>query len=524
MTQLNADQQAVIKESDGARCCLAGPGSGKTTTMVDFIRQLVDAGVRPSDIRAITFSKEMALTLEKRLGMKGIVSTFHSLGYAICSQINRKPVEPELRFRLMCRLMKKWGTDYHELDQFISKMRRERISPKDAIDISDEYSLARAYAEYETVRESQGWMDFDSMLADSVQMLEDPQARAKWQARYLIVDEAQDTDNLQWRMMQLMSEKYGNITVVGDPGQAIYQFRGAQPENITNFQQWFPQGRYYYLGLNYRSTQTIVNFVRENTPPDLPPELVSRMLPARNEQGSAIGMRMYWQDEDEAEAALVRATRDPLNSIILARTNHWVGLLQRVCGRHKVRYHLLGKTSFWKQAEVRKAVDALKAYPTMSLEVALNVALPELMRKYDVDDRTERDNDALENLKSLRDYNKDFARVADFVTYANKMMHRRNDPYGVTLSTVHQAKGGEWKNVFIVGANAKGFPHQKGDPREEHRIYYVAISRAIENLRISFSGTPSPYLRKYLSDAILDRLREKATEVERLQEQQKLFV
>jgi len=103
------------------------------------------------------------------------------------------------------------------------------------------------------------------------------------------------------------------------------------------------------------------------------------------------------------------------------------------------------------------------------------------------------------------------------------MMHRRNDPKGVSISTVHQAKGGEWKNVFIVGANAKGFPHAKGDPLEEKRIYFVAISRAVDYLRISFAGTPSPYLRKYLSDEILDALREKAKEIDRLQTQHKLF-
>src|ERR1700679_1107879 len=103
------------------------------------------------------------------------------------------------------------------------------------------------------------------------------------------------------------------------------------------------------------------------------------------------------------------------------------------------------------------------------------------------------------------------------------MMHRRNDPRGVSISTVHQAKGGEWRNVYIIGAKAGGFPHAKGDPIEEERIYFVAISRAIDYLRISFAGTPSPYLRKYLTEEILDKLREKATEVEHLEEQSKLF-
>lgn len=526
MTELNVDQQGIIDSPDGPRSVVAGPGSGKTATMVAFINTLIESGVSPSEIRAVTFSKEMAGALEKRAGVKGVVSTFHSLGYLICSEVERKPVEPELRYRLMCRLCKKWGLDYKELDHFIAKMRRANVSPTEAMESGEyEYGYASAYVMYENTRAAEGWMDFDSMLRDSVDMLEkNPQCRARWQPKYMIVDEAQDTDDLQWRMMQLMTEKHGNITVVGDPNQAIYGFRGAKPDNITNFEQWFPAGKKFYLGLNYRSTQNIVDFVRENAPEDTPKELLDRMKAARNVKGAPISLKMYWSDDAEAESALALAQKDPLNSIILARTNRMVGLLERLCNRYSIRYHLMGKSGFWKQNEIRKAVEALKDYPTMSTEVAFNLTLPHLESKYAVEDRTERDNDALENLKVIRLIGKDFRMAKDFCVYANKMMHRRNDPKGVSISTVHQSKGGEWRNVYVIGANAKGFPHTKGDPTEEKRIYFVAISRAIDMLRISFAGTPSPYLRKYLTDEILDKLREHATDVDRLQEQHKLFV
>jgi superfamily I DNA/RNA helicase len=525
MVELNAGQQAVITDYRGARSVVAGPGSGKSTTMVELIRSLLSVGVSASEVRAVTFSKEMASALEKKLNIKGIVSTFHSLGYLICSETERKPVEPELRHRLMCKLVRKWGADYKELDGFIASMRRANISPADAIDNCEIPSgLSRAYAEYEQVRAQEGWMDFDSMLRDSVNLLENNlQARGRWQPKYLIVDEAQDTDDLQWRMMQLMSERHGNITVVGDPNQAFYGFRGAKPDNITNFQQWFPNGKKFYLGRNYRSTQTIVNFVRENAPDDTPAELLSQMQAARNVKGVPIGLKMYWSDDAEAESALKLSQKDPLNSIILARTNRMVGLLERLCARYNIRYHLMGKSGFWKQNEVRKAVEALKQYPLISTEAGLNLTLPGIESKYAVADRTEHDNDALENLKTLRRYGKDFRMAKEFVVYANKMMHRKNDPRGVSISTVHQAKGGEWRNVYLIGANAKGFPHPKGDPKEEKRIYFVAISRAIDMLRISFAGTPSLYLRRYLIEEILDKLREKATEVDKLQEQHKLF-
>ena len=221
--ELDADQQAVVIDFQGARSVVSGPGSGKTTTMVELVHNLLQSGISPSDVRAVTFSKEMAIVLERRIGVKGVASTFHSLGYLICSETERKPVEPELRHRLMCKLVRKWGLEYKELDNFIARMRRENINPDACAECGDySYSAASAYGEYERVRAQEGWMDFDSMLADAVQALEKKTVRIRWQPKYLIVDEAQDTDDCQWRMMQLMAERHGNITVVGDPNQAIW--------------------------------------------------------------------------------------------------------------------------------------------------------------------------------------------------------------------------------------------------------------------------------------------------------------
>ena len=813
--QLNPEQQAIANDFDGPRVCLAGPGSGKTSTIVALIHNLINHGVPASQIRAVTFSNKMAETLAEKIGIEGIASTLHSLGYEICSDGNRKPVDKEAQYRLMLKLIRAWKLDYHEFAQFLSRMRREGIAPQDSLESGEfDYGMCRAYVMYEKARAEEGWMDFESMLRDAVDILENPERRRKWQVRYLIVDEAQDTDNChpagtlirklvgthwgpghkarweevpietlqdgdavvswsrrratltadpqpitigkrqfigslvqvtcgaktveatpdhkfyvtlngseqgtyvvylmhrsdlgfrvgqcamrynrqskkqresmpglgtrfteeraergwilrvcqtkeesvaweqiyscnfgipyatygdktysspfrkrnarmsavifsstkargkdclesegldfnyplyeraetgqerkspsqryfvttacnlrpeimslpstdqfqqdvitavtrrpysglvyslnvpkhhtyvanglvvkncQWRMMQLLTEEHGNITVVGDPGQAIYGFRGAAPENITDFEQWFPGGRTLYLGRNYRSTRRIVKFIRENTPPGTPQELRDRMEAAREEEGAAVAVRMYWELDGEVESALALAQKDPLNSIILARTNHVVGVVERICHQNKIKYHLLGKTSFWKQSEILRALEALKPFATSTTLAAMNMALPAVDAKYAVDDRTERDNDALANLKILRTYAEEHPQTQEFLVYANKMVHRRNDARGVTISTVHQAKGGEWKNVYVVGANADGFPHKKGDALEEARIFYVAISRPIDYLRISFSGTPSPYLRKYLTEEILDKLAEHAHEIEHLQVQGGLF-
>ena len=103
------------------------------------------------------------------------------------------------------------------------------------------------------------------------------------------------------------------------------------------------------------------------------------------------------------------------------------------------------------------------------------------------------------------------------------MLHRRNDPKGVTISTVHQAKGGEWKNVFIIGAKQGCMPHKNGDILEEERIFFVAISRAIDRLRISWAGTPSQFLDQDLTEEIKDKLLEKVGEVDKFECQEMLF-
>jgi len=521
--ELNPEQLAVVSEFDGARCLLACPGAGKTSTLVALIKRMLDSGIPASEIKAVTFSNSMAKVLADRIGVDGIASTFHSLGYAICSEGGRKPVEPELRYRLMIKLVKQWRLDYHEFDNFLARMRREGITPENSLNDENDYGMCRAYAMYEKERAEAGWIDFGAMVADALVLLENPEIRARWSPRYLIADECQDTSDDQFKMLQFLSEKHGNITCTGDASQAIYSFRGAEPDNLLNFQKYFPNSKTLFLTCNYRSTRRIVKFIRENTPPGTPEELRERMVAARNEEGERIGMKMYWQLDDEAEAALVLAQKDPLHSIVLARTNHVVGVLERICAQNKIKYHLLGKTSFWKQAEISKALEALKPFATSLTEMAMNMALPALEAKYAVDDRTERDNDALANLRILRTYAKEHPQTREFLAYANKMVHRRNDARGVTLSTVHQAKGLEFNRVFIVGANADGFPHKKGEPLEEARIWYVAISRAADTLRISFSGTPSPYLRKYLTEEILGKLAETAHEVERLQIQGGLF-
>jgi DNA helicase-2/ATP-dependent DNA helicase PcrA len=354
------------------------------------------------------------------------------------------------------------------------------------------------------------------MIRDAVNLLEDVAVRARHQWKYVMADECQDTDDLQFRLLQLITEKHGNVLCVGDPGQSIYMFRGANPENLTEFTKWFPKGRYLYLGKNYRSTHTITQFVRENYPIQTP--LQDRLLPARGSIGEPVEFRAFNSEQDEAESAVASAQRDPLNSAILARTNRMLGPIENFCIENNIKYTLLGRSGFWKQSEITRAIEKLKPFSHLKTEAAMSIAMPGIERHYQVEDATEEDNDALENLRTLREISRKFPACQDFVRYANRASHAKRNK-GITISTVHQAKGTEYTNVFLIGCRDGMIPHSKGEGGEEKRIFFVAISRASDRLRISFVGTPSPFVRRYLTPEILASLQENVGKVERLQKQ-----
>lgn len=521
--ELNPDQQIVVNSHNGAYCCLAGPGSGKSTALIARYRSIVEkTGIKPL---CLTFTAEAATNmLKKANGAKENFRTFHSLGWHICSQERgRLPFEPELRNRLLYRLMRKYGLEYKDLTAFISKTRHNSITPEQALeeDGTWKYGFPQAYAEYEKERLKAGWIDFDSMLVDSLNLLENPEVRAKYQQQYVMADEVQDTDNISWRVLQLLTEKHGNILVVGDVNQSIYAWRDAVPENLTNFTRWFSKGKFLYLGVNYRSTKSITNFVRENAPVNTP--LNEKMLPARTVTGEPIEFRTFNSEQEEIESAVSIAQRDPLNSAILARTNQLLGPVEKFLIENKLPYHLLGRSGFWRQSEITRAVEKLKPFAHLKTEAAMSIIMPGLESHYQVEDATEEDNDALENLRTLREISRKFKTCQDFVQYANRAAHAKRSK-GITISTVHQAKGCEWVNVFLIGARDGMIPHSKGEWGEEKRIFFVAISRAIDRLRISFVGTPSPFFQRYLTPEILASLQENVGKVERLQKQFNLLV
>ena len=511
----NSEQQAVIDLREGRVVLTAGPGSGKTATLIARYRALVESGVSPKNILCVTFTKEAANEMERRAG-KGNFKTFHSYGYSVLSAERGKlPLDPDLRNRLLYRLVKQLGVDYKDLVSYMARQRRAGINCVQAMQgvNRSEWRYARAYGEYELSKRAAGWIDFDDMICDTLELLENPEVAERHQWEHVMADECQDTDDLQFRLLQLITKRAKSVLCVGDPGQSIYMFRGAKPENMTTkFTQWFPGGREMFLGTNYRSTHTITKYVRENYPIVTP--LRDKLQPARETIGAPIEYRYFQTPFAEAESAVVGANRTPLDSAILARTNHALAALENYCDENSIPYQLLGKSGFWKQAEIARTVEKLKPHSAQNVARAFAAVMPALEAHYMAEDRTPEDNYALANVRKLREIAQaKFTSTHEFIVYATRRRVLKPSKKGITLSTVHQAKGCEWEHVFIIAAQHDHMPHvkaleQPGGFDEEKRIWFVAISRAIDNLRISWSGQMSRFVRPYVNDAELAQLLE----------------
>jgi superfamily I DNA/RNA helicase len=526
----NPEQQAVIDFREGRVVLLSGPGSGKTATLIARYQSLVASGVSPRNILVVTFTKEAANELERRAG-KGNFKTFHSYGYSVLSAEKGKlPLDPDLRHRLLFRLTKQFGVDYKELAAYMSRIRRQRTPPGDTIYGSRgaTYRYARAYQEYEVAKRAAGWIDFDDMICDTLDLLENPEVAERHQWEHVMADECQDTDDLQFRLLQLITKRAKSVLCVGDPGQSIYMFRGAKPENMTNFQKWFPDGKEMFLGINYRSTHTITKYVRENYPIETP--LKEKLQPARETVGVPIDYRLFHTESSEAESAVVGANRLPLDSAILARTNHALAVVENYCDEHSIPYQLLGKSGFWRQTEIARTVEKLKPHAAQNVTRAFAAVMPALEAHYMSEDRTPEDNYALQNVRKLREIAQaKFTSTHEFIIYATRRRVLKPSKKGITLSTVHQAKGTEYRNVYVIGARHDHMPHAKaleqpGGFDEEKRIWFVAISRAIDYLRISWHGQMGSFVRRYVDDDMLAKLLEQAAGPrERLNPQGGLF-
>jgi ATP-dependent DNA helicase UvrD/PcrA len=609
LADLNPAQREAVIATEGPLLVIAGAGSGKTRVLTYRVAHLINAvGAQPNEILAITFTNkaagEMRERLERLLGRSGRglwILTFH----AACGRILRREAQ-RLGYRSNF-------TIYDQADQIrlvkqcLEELERDpkRFTPrgihnqishaKDRLIQPDEYSnqvqsfydqtVADVYQLYQRRLFASNAVDFDDLLMLTVDVLERfPEAREKWQKafRYILVDEYQDTNHAQYRLLQLLALQHRNVCAVGDPDQSIFAFRGADINNILDFERDFPGTRTIALEQNYRSTNSILeaaNAVIANNRERKPKELWSEL-------GEGDPVRVVEVEDEHAEARFVAAGIATLveegfsgdEIAVFYRTNAQSRVLEDVLVRQGVAYQVIGGPRFYERAEIKDAIAYLQAidnpYDAVSLQRiankprrgigdsslarlqtwadaqgrslweamefaeeagvgaaplravqqfrtlmqslqsgALELPVSELLERtlersgYLEALEAERTIEAqgrLENLQELVGVAREYQESADEPSLSHFLQEIslysdqdaiRGEESLVTLMTLHNAKGLEFRAVYLLGMEEGIFPHARSIEEqgieEERRLAYVGMTRAQEHLTLVHASARS---------------------------------
>jgi len=518
----DADQLVCINAVEGKYVVVAGPGSGKTATLLQRWVNMLMHGIQQTQTLNVTFTHEAAEEMVKRIGFMdsgSIFRTFHSYALELVRKeriyLPFQTTEDVLPFsgedyQLLFDLVKTYRVgvkSFRTLKEHIEGWKCADVSPEQAIDESMglERYYGLAYRDYERRCREQGWLDFDSLMHETVKLLEsNDDVRQRWQRDYISVDECQDTNVLQFRLLQLLFKK--NIFVVGDENQLVYEWRNAQAGSLSNFEKHFPGATKLFLGRNYRSTGAIVKFLKRILPVDN--GLGSRMM-TTNPYGVDPEITRYGDELEEAHQVLAQI-KEPGKTAILARTNRQLFAYQKILTKQGQKYRILGKKDYWEQNEVksllRLAKDDISLRPAHEV-LADIIDRERFFEKYRYA-QNPMESSPVENLNDIVKMAATESRsktgeikwsgrgsVSEFLAYLRRLTYGRKGKNGeaVTLATVHQAKGHEWDYVYVIGVNQKKMPHADGELPEEKRIFYVAASRPAKELHFSYTGQRSQF-------------------------------
>ena len=604
---LNPEQQKAVLTTEGPLLILAGAGTGKTRVITARVAHLIAEGVDPGSILAVTFTNKaanemrerLAAMVEKSKAKKVLMSTFH----ALCVRILRTGIE-RLGYKrnfsiydegdttgLIKKIITRTAAQDEKLDPGLAKSLISKAKNNGWREPSpgDEKSLAGAvFARYQTELKALNAVDFDDLLLLSVQLLEEhEEVRKQWQDRfrYLMVDEFQDTNSLQLRLVSQLADERMNVAVVGDDDQSIYGWRGAEVTNILEFESHFPNPTVVKLEQNYRSTNPILqtaNTLIRNNPRRRPKNLWSAV-----EGGEKV--RLIAMPDDREEAQYIgddiqrRQMEDGLkweDFAILFRMNAQSRLLEQQLRHLKIPYKVIGGKSFFDRREVKDllayascvlntdddvsllriintpargmspgVVEKAIAHSTKlqcsvwqalgdsglqaelssrastavgqfvefvdRYETRLNQPLvdqPAILRELveetgyledlrrsckTPEEALSRETNVREMLKSFDEYGATSTEgLRGFLDEMLLRQEREEDDdddskgSGVTLITLHAAKGLEFPNVYLVGLEEGIIPHDRskmeGTVDEERRLLYVGITRARQRLSITW--------------------------------------
>lgn len=623
---LNRAQREAVLTLEGPVLILAGAGTGKTRTVTCRMAALLENGVSPENVLAVTFTNKSAAEMAERVaGMVGrkkgralTVSTFHSL----CLRILKRDIESlgyRKRFSVMAGgdqtgmirqlIVRKGGGKINlKPGEVMSEISRAKNAERPLTSIQDDL-IAEIAVAYQNELRAQNAVDFDDLLLLGERVLrEHGEVRTYWQDRfrYVTVDEFQDTNGLQMRLLQqLVAEPY-HVCVVGDDDQSIYGWRGAEVANILQFERFFPNPKVIRLEENYRSTQAVLevanSLIRHNTGrrekelrPTIPGGDLARLvsMPGDEEEAAWIVSEIVKQREEG------RVLED---FAVLFRTNGQIRKMEEALREAKIPYRMVGAQSFYDRKEVRDVLAYAQVLHQPDLDVALlrvlntpprgigntsamaalewsrerdqsiwdtlcdagfngllsakvaravaelvrqieegrramvdgvnaGVVLDGWMREMDFHDwlmrqcKTEKEKEARNEgvrttIAAVTEAIKKGKSLGDFLDQTALDSEKEDDldkKSGVTLITLHAAKGLEYPVVFLVGLEEGILPHKRsleeGTRDEERRLLYVGITRAKQLLTMTYCSTrvkwgkqeacePSSFIREMNPDWI----------------------
>ncbi|MCD7868157.1 MAG: DNA helicase PcrA [Clostridiales bacterium] len=457
---LNPMQREAVFYTEGPLLILAGAGSGKTRVLTHRIAFLISQqGANPWNILAITFTNKAAGEMWERVnriveaGAGSVwVSTFHSA----CVRILRRHIDflgydnhfviydsedQKTVVKAVCRRQNVDTKVFKEraiLAQ-ISHAKDELITPDEMeVNAAGDYNqkvIAQVYREYQEVLRRNNALDFDDLIVKTVELFQSHKEVLDYyqeRFRYIMVDEYQDTNTAQFKLVSLLAEKYGNLCVVGDDDQSIYKFRGANIQNILSFEAFFPEARTIRLEQNYRSTQNILKAANEVISNNS--ERKEKTLWTENEEGEKVHFRQFYSGYEEAEyiaGEISRGKREGLyayrDCAVLYRTNAQSRIFEEKFLMANIPYKIVGGVNFYSRKEIKDLLSYLKivdnARDDLSVQRILNVpkrgiGAASVKKVQDYADRMEVGfYDALRVAEEVPSLGRATAKIGDFVSF-----------------------------------------------------------------------------------------------------------
>ena len=397
LNNLNNSQLESTLQMDGPMIVIAGAGSGKTRVLTYKIAYLMTEGVDPFNILALTFTNKAAKEMKERIATivgneaKNLwMGTFHSVfarilrteAHKIGYTSNFTIYDSDDSQKLVSRIIKEFNLDkdqykYKSIFSRISSMKNSFITPNNYLNneellfsdkISNRSKFYQIYNEYVERCFKAGAMDFDDLLLKTNELLNSyPDTLSKYQNifKYILVDEYQDTNHSQYLIIRALSDKFQNICVVGDDAQSIYSFRGANINNILNFQKDFPDSKIFRLEQNYRSTKNIVNAA--NSLIENNQKRLKKNVWTENESGEKISVNKLLTDGEEGRFVASSIFENKMQSqlqnsdfAILYRTNAQSRSFEDALRKKNISYRVYGGLSFYQRKEIKDVLAYLR--------------------------------------------------------------------------------------------------------------------------------------------------------------------